>query len=279
MVADPNRIAVFSSENRANLPVYPLDTFVVTDAGAAELNAGHTRLPPEALELLVLMDGKATVGDLEQKMPHIPADALRDLVRALLGSGLVRHPTVEETEGLDFSAFFAATASPDASQGTHESAQREATTGGLTLSRDGYYVSIARQAVKSRTPSAEAPLDVLIIDDDPDVCSLVSLLLEGAGFAVETAMTRDDIIARLRRKPLPDLVLLDVSIPGTNGFDVLANLKRHPVLRAIPVVMLTAEATRESVMRGLVGGADGYMTKPFSKDKLLGGVKAVLGLD
>lgn len=279
MVADPNRVAVFSSENRANLPVYPLDTFVVTDAGAAELNAGHTRLPPEALELLVLMDGKSTVGDLEQKIPHIPPEALRDLVRALLGASLVRHPTVEETEGLDFSAFFAESASPDASQGTHESANREATTGGLTLSRDGYYVSIARQAVRSRVPTPGAPLDVLVIDDDPDVCSLVSLLLEGAGFAVETAMKRDDIIARLRRKPLPDLVLLDVSIPGTNGFDVLANLKRHPVLRAIPVVMLTAEATRESVMRGLVGGADGYMTKPFSKDKLLAGVKAVLGLD
>ena len=278
-MATQERIAVFATENRANLPVYPLDVFVLTDAGSAQLNAGATRLPAEALELLVLLDGKATVGDLEQKLAHIPPEALRDLVRALLGAGLVRAPTIEESEGLDFSAFFDATAPADASQGTHQSAHREADTGGLTLKRDGYYVSIARQAVKARAPSPGAPLDVLIVDDDPDVCGLVTRLLEGAGFAVETAMTRDAIVARLRRTPLPDLILLDVSIPGTNGFDILARLKQHPVLRAIPVVMLTAEATREGVTRGLVGGADGYVTKPFPREKLLAGVKAVLGLD
>lgn len=61
-------------------------------------------------------------------------------------------------------------------------------------------------------------------------------------------------------------------------FEVLHKLKTHPALKAVPVIMLTAEAKRESVMRGLVGGADGYITKPFEKAVLIAGVKAVLGL-
>jgi DNA-binding response OmpR family regulator len=68
-------------------------------------------------------------------------------------------------------------------------------------------------------------------------------------------------------------------LPDVNGFDILQRLKAHPALKAVPVIMLTADAARESVMRGLAGGADGYITKPFERAKLLGGVRAVLGLD
>ncbi|MCX7961833.1 MAG: response regulator, partial [Burkholderiales bacterium] len=63
-----------------------------------------------------------------------------------------------------------------------------------------------------------------------------------------------------------------------NGFDVLAKMRLHPLFRTIPVVMLTAEASREAVLKGLRGGADGYITKPFEPDALVAAVKAVLGL-
>jgi DNA-binding response OmpR family regulator len=63
-----------------------------------------------------------------------------------------------------------------------------------------------------------------------------------------------------------------------NGFDILQRLKAHPALKAVPVIMLTADAARESVMRGLASGADGYITKPFERAILLDGVKAVLGI-
>ena len=85
-------------------------------------------------------------------------------------------------------------------------------------------------------------------------------------------------MARLRTPPAPDLVILDVGLPDINGFDVLQRLKAHPVLKAVPVILLTAEATRESVMRGLVLGADAYITKPFERSALRDGVRAVLGL-
>jgi DNA-binding response OmpR family regulator len=77
---------------------------------------------------------------------------------------------------------------------------------------------------------------------------------------------------------LPDLVLLDVSLPDADGFDILARMRQHPVLRAVPVIMVTAAATREAVLRGIQGGADGYVTKPFQIHPLVRAVKEVLGL-
>lgn len=278
MTAD-NRVAVFSSENRANIPVYPLDVFVLTDAGNAQIRGSATRLPAEALEVLVLLDGTATVGDLEQKAQHLSAEKLRDLLRALVSAGLVRAATIEESEGLDFTSFFAATRdNPDQTGGATASALREAATGGPQLEREGYYVSIARHAVSARKPEAGARLSIFLVEDDPDMAELVMRLLQGAGFEVETAASRDQIMARLRKQPIPDLMILDVSLPDVNGFDVLQRLKSHPALKAIPVIMFTADAQRESVMRGLMGGADGYITKPFERANLLDGVNAVLGL-
>jgi DNA-binding response OmpR family regulator len=98
------------------------------------------------------------------------------------------------------------------------------------------------------------------------------------GFRSLGAHNRDEIMAALRTPPPPDLILLDVQMPDANGFDLLTRMRQHPLLKNMPVVMLTAEATRESVLRGLQGGADGYITKPFEPDVLMTAVKAVLGL-
>jgi CheY-like chemotaxis protein len=272
-------VDVFSSDNRANIPVYPLDLFVLTEHGEEQLHGVPTRLPPEALEVLVLTDGKATVGDIEGKLPHLPAETVRDVLRSLVGAGLLRPATIAESEGLDFSDFFAAAAQDaEPSHGATASAHREAAHGMPQLERDGYNVSIARQAVQPRAPGG-APVAVLLVEDDPDVSSLVAHLLEQEAFHVSVAASRDEVLARLRAKPLPDLVILDVHLPDVNGFDILQRLKSHPVLKAVPVIMLTVDATRESVMRGLVGGADGYITKPFEAAKLLAGVQAVLGVN
>ncbi|MSQ54680.1 MAG: response regulator [Betaproteobacteria bacterium] len=271
-------VDVFSSENRTNIPVYPLDVFVVTEHGLEQLHGASTHLPPEALEVLVLTDGKATVGDIEGKLPNLPPETVRDTLRALLGAGLVRAATIAESEGLDFSDFFAATAEqPEPSADTKASAEREAGTGTPRLEREGYYVSIARQAMQPRAPGG-APINALLVEDDPDVSTLVARLLEKQAFKVSVAATRDEVIARLRAKPAPDLVILDVHLPDANGFDILQRLKSHPGLKSVPVIMLTAEANRESVMRGIAGGADGYITKPFETASLLAGVKAVLGI-
>lgn len=270
---------VYLPENTVNIPIYPLDVFSRTDQGDAEIQRGTTNLSADALVVLVLIDGRATVGDTEQKLPHIPPEALRDVLRLLLGNGLVRQATIAETEGLDLSAFFSsAPAHREPSDGTKASAEREASTGGPLLQREGYYVSIARRAVKSRQPDAGARLLILVVEDDPDMAKLVTLLLEHAGFAAQTATKRDEILTRLRQRPMPDAILLDVTLGDVNGFDVLSALKKHPLLKGVPVIMLTADSKQESVVRGLVGGADGYITKPFQPQVLVQGVQAILGL-
>ncbi|MDH4191878.1 MAG: response regulator, partial [Betaproteobacteria bacterium] len=86
------------------------------------------------------------------------------------------------------------------------------------------------------------------------------------------------ILAAFREPPRPDLVLLDVTLPDADGFDVLAKMRLHPALKTVPVIMVTAIATREAVIKGILRGADGYITKPFEVDVLLKAVRTVLGL-
>jgi DNA-binding response OmpR family regulator len=74
-------------------------------------------------------------------------------------------------------------------------------------------------------------------------------------------------------------MLLDIGLPDADGFEILASLRRHPALQRLPVILLTSRATKEDVMHGLILGADGYITKPFEFDVLIGAMKAVLGLD
>jgi two-component system OmpR family response regulator len=116
------------------------------------------------------------------------------------------------------------------------------------------------------------------VDDDTDLQKLIGTYLKLEGFITRAAFKRDDILIALRRQPTPDLILLDVHLGDANGFDILAKMRLHPVLKSMPVVMLTAEATRESVLRGLQAGADGYITKPFEVESVVAAVKAVLGL-
>jgi CheY-like chemotaxis protein len=281
MPAIENRDPVFSPGNRADVPIYPLDVFLVTDAGNHQIHAGATRLPAEALEVLVMLDGKLTVADLEQGMAHLAQEDLRNVLRSLLAAKLIRSRTLAESGGVDvdFDAFFkAAGGAEPSSPAAEKSADLEALKGAPELERQGYYVSIARQAVKPRERAAGAKLQALVIDDDPDLAALVKRLLERDGFEASVCATRDEVVARMRQKPLPDVVLLDVMLPDLNGFELLAKMKAHPQLKLISVVMVTADAKRESVMRGLAMGADGYITKPFEHAALVRGVKAVLGL-
>lgn len=70
------------------------------------------------------------------------------------------------------------------------------------------------------------------------------------GYEPRVASSRDEIVAALRASPLPDAILLDVNLPGTDGFDILVRVRQHPALRAIPVIMLTAQTSRTEPARG-----------------------------
>src|SRR3954465_11289833 len=114
----------------------------------------------------------------------------------MLSKGMLRRDTVAEEEGLslDFS-FLQDPAKPVPSAGAQASADREALVGGTSLDRDGYYVSIARQAAGSRTPVAGEQLTILVIEDEALLQKLLQRLLESAGYAVRVAADRAGIVA------------------------------------------------------------------------------------
>jgi CheY-like chemotaxis protein len=264
---------------KERIAVYPLDVYVVSDTGQEELKRGFTTLAPKELELLVLMDGKANVREITERAKNLSAKEVAVLLPKLISAGYAKMATIADGENLDFSYFFDADKpAPEPSAQATEQAEKEAETGTPALQRHGYYVSIARQAAQQRQPVAGAKLSVLVVEDDPQLSAFLRNLMRLEGFQARTAGNREEVVAALRQVPSPDLVLLDVVLPDANGFDILLRMKQHPALKSIPVIMLTGKATRESVMRGLAGGADGYVTKPFEPEILVNGVKSVLGL-
>ncbi len=116
---------------------------------------------------------------------------------------------------------------------------------------------------------------VLVIDDDPDIVTLVRYNLEKEGCTVLTAGTGEEGL-EVARRHAPDLVLLDLMLPGLDGTEVCRLLRQESRTAAIPVIMLTAKTEESDVVTGLALGADDYVTKPFSPKVLLARVKAVL---
>jgi len=116
---------------------------------------------------------------------------------------------------------------------------------------------------------------ILVIDDDPDIVRFVRTNLESEGYAVRTASDGEEGI-RLAFSEPPDLVLLDLMMPGVDGFDVLRRLQTSPATTNVSIVLLTARANVRDLVRGLEGGADDYIQKPFDIEELLARVGSVL---
>lgn len=108
----------------------------------------------------------------------------------------------------------------------------------------------------------------LVVDDDPAIREILVTNLEAEGMDVRTADNGDDA-GSLARSIKPDLIVLDVMMPGRDGYAVLSDLKSDPATSEIPVVLLTAKAGDDDVWEGWKSGADYYITKPFSVDELM----------
>jgi two-component system phosphate regulon response regulator PhoB len=116
---------------------------------------------------------------------------------------------------------------------------------------------------------------ILLVDDEEDILNLVKYNLEREGYKVETVMTGEQAV-RSARESTPDLILLDLMLPGMDGLDVCRILKNDKGTGSIPIVMLTAKGEDSDIVTGLELGADDYITKPFSPRILVARVKAVL---
>ncbi|HEV2123731.1 MAG TPA: response regulator [Chloroflexota bacterium] len=117
---------------------------------------------------------------------------------------------------------------------------------------------------------------VVVADDDPDIRRLIVFTLRRRGYAVSEAEAGDSALDLIRQEH-PDLVVLDVMMPGMTGIEVARALKRDPATGAIPIIMLSAKGQAAEVDAGLESGARAYMVKPFSTQELASKVAEILG--
>jgi CheY-like chemotaxis protein len=115
---------------------------------------------------------------------------------------------------------------------------------------------------------------ILIVEDHPTMREAMRLVLEGEGFLIDEASDGPSALARVQRDP-PDLVFLDMNIPGSSGAEVLASIKADPATAGVRVIIVTADG-EEGRARAIRMGADEYFTKPFSPITLLKTVERVL---
>jgi DNA-binding response OmpR family regulator len=116
---------------------------------------------------------------------------------------------------------------------------------------------------------------ILVIDDDSIVAKSVELSLRHDGFQVSVAYSGVDGL-KLARRESPDLIILDILMPGMDGYAVCRELRADPLLGDVPVLFLTAKGKDEDKIEGFRAGADDYLTKPFNIDELILRVKAIL---
>ena len=116
---------------------------------------------------------------------------------------------------------------------------------------------------------------ILVADDEPNIVLSLEFLLKQAGFRVRTVSDGETALAAITQEP-PDLVLLDVMIPGRDGYAVCQEIRSNPAWRDMRIIMLTAKGGDAQREKGLSLGADEYVTKPFSTRELVERVRRIL---
>jgi len=146
------------------------------------------------------------------------------------------------------------------------------------LRKGGFFVSIARRAARQIPPANGDRYLILVIEDDPQLANMYDKLISMMGCRAVLAGNHAAIEAALKMQERPDLILLDLNLPDVGGLSILHWLSTHSRMGATPVIVASADTTKESIVRSLALGADGYITKPISVDSLTDSIRTALGL-
>src|SRR5262245_7579357 len=254
------------------------DVYALTALGRLELGAAETGLERAALTLMVLIDGKASVAQIARSAPGMSPEEVRFTLAELVSSGLIAAGASGDAfGGIDPGDFFSITSPDETAPGLSRGGSTEVAAGVSSLQDTGYFVRIAQRADATPGRVRSARPVAIVVEDDPDLGKLLRTYLKLEGIDTIIAANREQVVAAFRRPTAPDVVLLDVQLPDLDGFDVLARMRQHPLLRTVPVIMVTGEATRAAVVKGMHFGADGYVTKPFQIEAVMKALRTVLG--
>ncbi|HYC46905.1 MAG TPA: response regulator [Burkholderiales bacterium] len=250
------------------------DVYALTARGEAQIRSAETDLSPLALQLLVLVDGKSNLRAIRRHAVGASGAEVDDAIGDLLRDGMICPAVPVENDAIEFEMSGLVPA-PDRGAGAISG---ETDSGLQSLREHGYYVRIARRPSSAPAlPQGRKPV-VIVVEDEVHLARFMRHFLTFEGFEVRTAANRAEIVEAFRQSPPPDLILLDVMLPDADGFEVLAKVRQYPALQTVPVIMITAKATREAVLKGLAGGADGYITKPFQPEALTTAIRTMFGL-
>jgi CheY-like chemotaxis protein len=243
----------------------------LTETGRDAWESQDAGVPADYRRLLWLMDIQGHAGLMRELVSSYPRHILDEWLSELEELGLIEQVAAGQELERDF-AF-----PRDQTLGLDEAKLRqEARNAAAALSRTGAYLALDRLRVRKGSSKTPEETVVLIVEDDPDQLALADLRMTMAGYQVRVAKSANAFLQSMFDDGAPDLLLLDVELPDGDGFEILARMRRHKVLSDLPIVMLTVRNEPEAIGRGLGLGADGYVTKPYTKNILADVVTRVL---
>lgn len=237
--------------------------WTITPAGREAWERQDASIPGDYRALLWMIDVEGEEKAVAESLRRHPERLVRDWLRELEQLGFIA--AAPDDAGADHTIALKVSAI----------AQAAGARAAALLASGGAYLSPGRSA-RRRPGKPRADTVILIVEDDPDQMALADLRVTMAGYQVRTAGTVQQLVHSLADQGAPDLLLLDVMLPDGDGFDVLAKLRRHPDFATLPIVLLTAKQESADVAKGLAYGADGYVTKPYSKSILAGVISGAL---
>jgi CheY-like chemotaxis protein len=243
-------------------------TYFLTPAGRSALWARETgSVPTDYKRILAAVEFQGHSEVIRSRLRRFSDQLIDEWLQELEELGLIGHRAAEPLDDITFSGKRPPSLPPLLDVDSLHLAKRSVIAG-ATLVRDGCYLADDRVANLPPAGKPAAETIVQLVEDDPDQVSLGELRLKLAGYLVRIAMSSKELSRALRERSRPDLILLDVMLPDGDGFDILGKLRARPEFALLPIVMLTVKADLADIRNGLRLGADGYITKPYSKTLL-----------
>jgi len=253
-------------------------SYRITAPGKDARASDDTAIPTDYRRLMALIESKTHFDVIRGRLREYPDPLLEEWLSELEELGFIEILPAESGADLDFTDHFNSIPAkePRVLPQDADRLARTAAEAGTALERSGLFLARERIANLPASKRAPAQTTVLIVEDDPDQLALADLRVSMAGYSVRVARDAAELLAELRTRQPPDIVLLDVMLPDGDGFDILAKIRSHRKLAMLPVVMLTAKTEAADIQRGLALGADAYVTKPYSKSVLVDAIRQVL---
>jgi len=240
-------------------------SYRVSEIGRKAVQTRDASIPSDYRTILWVMEFQGA-DHLKPLVSMFAEQRLADCLAEMNELGLV-----EPVAGGD-----ASTIAPSPRQEIVSVASEELVSARDALSQHGAY--LAKERLKARRGVAKAPSEttILIVEDDADQRALADLRVSMAGFAVRVADSQAAMLRSMAEQGTPDLILLDITLADGDGFDILARMRSLASFTSLPIVMLTAKTSPNDIVKGFMLGADGYVTKPYSKDILASVIKHIL---